>query len=143
MIDNVLLTTLPLIPWMAEVPDTSGVLVFDRNGALLGGGCIQKTADNRAEVGSRWALGTIDYDWAERFQLEEPNLLCEIVSQGVVIMLQATMVEVGKIWTENESKWVGRMEGVLASLDRLGVRHETQEQPREPNGKSDFVTPRG
>lgn len=124
------------------MPELTGLLIFDRSGALLGGGCIGMNPAGQQEITNRWALGIIDYDWAERFKLDEPEVLAEVVPQGVVIMLQATIVELGKIWGENEAKWIGRLEGAMSALDRLGISHG-QKAAGKHDGKSDFVAPRG
>jgi hypothetical protein len=145
MIDNIMITTLPDIPWVGDRPELSGLLVFDATGALLGAGLIvPDPKDEEASlVQNRWALGTIDYDWATLFTDPEAAVLAEMVTHGVVVMLQATVVQLGKIWGENESKWVGRMEGAMAVLDRLGVQNEQTKPTGEPHGKSVFIAPRG
>lgn len=145
MIDNVMLTTLPDIPWEGDRPELGGLMIFNATGGLLGAGIIVPDPANpeASLVQNRWAMGTIDYDWATLFSDPEAKVLAEVVSHGVVVMLQATMVQLGKIWGENESKWVGRMEGAMAVLDRLGIQNEQTKATGESNGKSDFIAPRG
>ena len=146
MNDNILIRHLAPVPWEGDVPEKKGMLVFDKGGALMGGGSIVVADDNSVHVGHRWALGLFDHYWATRFGREEPDILVEPCAEGVIIMLKVTMQQIGNVWAENEAKWVGRMEGAMAVLDRMGIKTDGEEakpSEGEHNGQSDFIRPTG
>ena len=149
MIGNSLMQSLPNLPWEGDTPELAGVLVFDVCGALLGGGVIGGVEDEEQKMSmpavvNRWKLSFTAEDWAVRFKQEQPQIIVEQVRETVVIMLQATMLELGNTWDANESKWIGRLEGAMGVLDRLGVKvNDKADIPAgEHVGESDFIAPR-
>ena len=136
---NSFVTVSKPVPWEGEMPEplSRGMLVFDRSGALLGGGVVQEVpeGDNSKKViGNRWCVALSGVDWAPILAKGETEMNLCLVTPECVTLMQTTMMQLGQAWMENESTWAGRMEGAMMVLHSLGIEINDDARPK-PNCK--------
>ena len=118
--------------WEGEVKEDKGVLVFDKSGALLGGGVIGSIEGGANIIARRWIVPLAGDDWVKRQDQEDDlNLNIEIVSELTANCMQATLAQITRVWAEQDAVWAGRLEGVLHVVDHLGIKVE-QREAKEP-----------
>jgi hypothetical protein len=156
MIENPLVRAVPTIPWEGEVPEKQGLLIFDRTGTMLGGGCIMESPDDKGKfaIAQRWCINLVETDWSDRLKPDDKGdntkLAIYVIEVELAIAIQSTMVQLGQVWNDTEAKWVGRLEGCMAILDRLGVSDVAKQIQKRAdqgtgkhNGESDIIRPPG
>lgn len=131
----------PPCDWDGAMPVSTGLLIFDKTGALLGGGVVQPVPngdDNKSEpklvIGNRWLMSLAGYDWAPKLSEGETEMNVCLVDQACVTMMQTTMMQLGQAWIENEATWAGRMEGAMTVMHSMGIEINQEARPK-PNGK--------